>query len=176
MEQDAAFDEFSRRVGRIFVSWAVLEAAVNSLLHAIAEHYSDTSTGFDKPRNLSKKTEFIRQFFKQHPSWEFISETVNSVMDRVDFLADGRNALAHGLIRDMDAAIAGPQVEIILTKRMKGQERLLRYTFTHDQLLSLGQQAFIQAIFVGHLAEIVSNDLGEHDMHNLLSEIVSQIR
>lgn len=176
MEQnDPAFEELARRIGRFFLSWASLESALNVVLAAIIENYVDPSAPFDKPRNLSKKTEFIRRFFRDHPSWKFLGDVVASLMNSIDYMADARHALAHGQMMDLDSIVAGSDIVILLNKRSKGKEQLLHFTFTHDQLLQLGRRAFVEAVFTARLAEIVADDLGEHDLENLMQDIVREV-
>ncbi|QDZ01107.1 hypothetical protein FQ775_12370 [Nitratireductor mangrovi] len=174
-EPSADFDEFARRVGRIFVSSAYLDNAVTIVLEAVIRNYLDASDPFEKPRNFSKKTEFIRRFFRDHPDWQFLTETVNNVMNRVDHLADARNAIAHGLIVDVTGVLQGDDIEIRLSKRKKGKERLFTYTFSHENLLQLGRELFVHAVFVTRLGEIVSGNFSEHNAQNILSKIISEV-
>lgn len=144
----------------------------------IIEIYCDPTVEIEKPRNFSKKTEFIRRFFESHPEWKFLDETIRDLMLTIDRLADARNAFAHGTITNLPEILEGEDSIIIhLERKVRGKTKHYEYTFPIDGIYEIGRHSYAQAVFVGRLGEILREEFtGDERLENLMSEIASQGR
>ncbi|XSG81219.1 MAG: hypothetical protein ACPW61_09010 [Methyloligella sp. ZOD6] len=176
MDDDAKFDELSASIGRIFLAFAHLESGLNATIWAIQERYPDPDRDVDPPRALSKKTEFIRRFFKAHTGWNFMSDAVHGTMKDVDTLAEYRNALAHGQIVDVPAALDGKDFDILLHKQKKGKQVFYKCHVEQDSLADVGYHTLALATFIARLCEIIRGELEDDRLENLMRSFVSERR
>ena len=164
------FDEFCRLLGRFFIAWSTVEESINAIVRTISEKHPDEKA--DRPRNFSKKTEFIRRHFSRHHDWGSFGEDTCAYLDLIDGVADIRNAMVHGVIVNMENPL--DFVEIELARMKKGKDFTTKHKLTLPLLFELGNRMMLEGRQLSKLAVILRFNPSDYEDDEFAAEIASE--
>lgn len=146
------FRDFIDAVGRLVLSWAVLEVGLDFCVVGVNRHHLDDETQTEVPRALRRKIDYLRRAFKVIPAMEGHRETFLGLLDDIVVASEQRHDLIHGFIKEQ----IGDDIRMIRLLRDVDGFRPRHFTVTPATILREANHANKLGRYVGRLALALS--------------------
>ena len=89
-------DEFVAAVGRLTLSWPMVEAGLDFCILAIYRHHDGAAIEPEPPRMLERKLAFLKTAFKRGPKFEARRADLLALLSAIGQASDFRHDVIHG--------------------------------------------------------------------------------
>lgn len=90
-------DEFAASIGRLALSWATLEVALDVCTHAVFHKYGGSTLVKELPRALGQKIRFLKDSFRKLPPLAPECDAAIRLLEAVKAASDFRHDMIHGI-------------------------------------------------------------------------------
>ncbi len=132
-------EEFFGAIGRLTISWAHLELAIDTIVD-IAYHALDgQSFEPEKPRALSRKITFLRSVFKSEAFSDHDVSNFLTLLDKIKHESDMRHDIIHGVV--LERKERGGSVAMARTITKRRARTVKKYQVTPLSILKASRRA-----------------------------------